>query len=67
MGASDSAPPAATPATATDARASLRSKANPLVAMTKQEEFMAMQKPGQAGDDSSEALHPPKYYCERCE
>jgi hypothetical protein len=28
--------------------------------MTKQEESMAMPKPGQAGDESSAALHPPK-------
>jgi hypothetical protein len=28
--------------------------------MTKQEESMAMPKPGQAGDESSGALHPPK-------
>jgi len=52
--------PAATPAASSASPAGLQSKANPQGVMTKQEESMAMPKPGQAGDESSEALHPPK-------
>lgn len=49
--------PAATPITSATTPASLQNKANPQGAMTKQEESMAMPKPGQAGDHSSPALH----------
>ena len=52
--------PAATPVTSADSPTSLPSKANPQGAMTKQEESMAMPKPGQVNDHSSPALHPPK-------
>ena len=52
--------PAATPITSGASPTSLQSKANPQGVMTKQEESMAMPKPGQAGDESSTALHPPK-------
>jgi len=56
----DPSVPAATPAASADSPTSLQSKANPQGAMTKQEESIGMPKPGQAGDESSEALHPPK-------
>jgi hypothetical protein len=59
-GSTDPSVPAATPATSADSPTSLQRKANPQGAMTKQEESMAMPKPGQAGDESSAALHPPK-------
>lgn len=56
----DPSVPAATPAKSTASPTSLQSKANPQGVMTKQEESIAMPKPGQAGDESSEALHPRK-------
>jgi len=56
----DPSVPAATPANSTASPTSLQSKANPQGVMTKQEESIAMPKPGQAGDESSEALHSPK-------
>ena len=59
-GSTDPSVPAATPATSTTSPTSLQSKANPQGVMTKQEESIGMPKPGQAGDESSEALHPPK-------
>src|SRR5450759_2643807 len=59
-GSTDPSLPAATPVTSADSPASLPSKANPQGAMTKQEESIAMPKPGQVNDHSSPALHPPK-------
>ena len=59
-GSTDPSLPAATPVTSADSPTSLPSKANPQGAMTKQEESMAMPKPGQVNDHSSPALHPPK-------
>ena len=52
--------PAAAPITSGASPTSVQSKANPQAVMTKQEESMAMPKPGQAGDHSSPALNPPK-------
>jgi hypothetical protein len=56
----DPSVPTATPANSTASPTSLQSKANPQGVMTKQEESMAMPRPGQAGDESSPALHPQK-------
>ena len=56
----DPSVPAAMSVSAGGSPASVQGKANPLAAMTKPEESMAMPKPGQANDHSSPALHPPK-------
>ena len=49
-----------TPVTSADSSTGLQGKANPQGVMTRQEESMAMPKPGQANDHSSPALHPPR-------
>ena len=52
--------PAATLVPSADSSAPLQSKANPQGPMSKQEESMAMPKPGQANDHSDPELHPSK-------
>lgn len=55
----DATLPSVKPVTPNDLPTGSQSNANPQGSMTKQEESMAMPKPGQANDHSSSALHPP--------
>lgn len=55
----DTALPAIKPVTPGDLPTGSQSKPNPQGSMTKQEESMAMPKPGQANDHSTPVLNPP--------
>lgn len=50
--------PSVKPVTSDDLRTGSPSKSNPQGSMSKQEESMAMPKPGQANDHSTPVLHP---------